>query len=955
MYWPRPRSVLRLAAVLLVFLPFAVPAGAQTLPPLDSRLAPDPAVTTGTLPNGLRYYVRKNGNPAHRVQFRLAVKTGSVFEADDQRGLAHMLEHMAFNGTAHFKPGEMVNYFETAGARFGAHVNAQTSFDDTIYMLQVASDRPGLVDKALLALSDFAGGMSLDPTEIDKERGVVIEEWRLRQGAGSRLLDKQAPVIYYHSRYADRIPIGLPEILRTFTPARLRDFYETWYRPDRMAVSVVGDVDPPAIVKTIEQYFGPMHPQRPEAAEPERALPPHPETVISIASDSEAQATTVTVIRSSPTQEDDRVGDYRRDLVRRLMFQMLNVRLGEISRRADAPFLAAGSGEEPITAKSSATTLGAQVEDGRILDGLRAVIVEARRARQYGFSDSELEQARRRIISFYETAVAERGKTESASYVDEYIRNFLTGEPFPGIQAEYDMTHAMLPGVTLAEIGDAAKDLLQEDNRAVLVTAPEKASVKLPDEAGVRQTLADAATENVEPWKAQAMHTALIGSPPVPGHIASRRDIASLGVTVITLSNGVDVWLKPTDFKNDEVLITAYARGGAAGAPPADYLNTVLAASLVNVAGVGGISPPEMASMLAGRLANMSPYIDLATRGVRGACRPQDLELALQLTYLDFTSPNADQAALDLMKRQLNALVVNRTTNPGTVFADRLRALNTGDSPLVRPITSEGIAGLKLDAMHAAYVSRFSNAADFTFFIVGTFKVDEVAPLLEKYVASLPSSGKKTAGGATPVAFRFPPAVAHVEVAKGREPKSQTAITFFADATLNDDARSLADMASDVLEIRLRDLLREALGSTYSVSVSYSDTLPDRGYGTIGINFGSSPENAKPLTADVMTELAKLRKTGPTAAEVAKVVEQERQDLETAARQNGYWLSSLLSSSLIGRDPLRILGRVDALKRVTPDALHAAFIKYFPTTRYTVATLLPQPPAAASTSEPSRP
>jgi zinc protease len=950
-------STLRSALILAAFLclPPVAAVAQRPLPPLDSKLTPDPVVTTGTLPNGLRYYVRTNGVPEHRVQFRLAVKTGSVFEADDQRGLAHMLEHMAFNGTAHFKPDELVNYFESAGARFGAHVNAQTSFDDTIYMLQVASDRPGLVDKALLALSDFAGGMTLDPAEIDKERGVVIEEWRLGQGAGSRLFDKQAPVVFYHSRYAERLPIGTPEILKTFTPQRLRDFYETWYRPDRMAVSVVGDADPAAIVKTIEQYFGPMKPKRAAVPEPERALPPHAETVISIASDSEAQASTVTLMRTSPTLEDDRVGDYRRDLVRRLMFQMMNVRFGELARKADAPFLAAGAGEDTITAKSSATTVGAQAEDGRILDALRAMIVEARRARQFGFSEFELEQGRRRLLSFYETAVAEKGKTESASYADEYIRNFLTGEPFPGIQAEYDMTHAMLPGVTLAEIGESAKALLQEDNRAVLIAAPAKASVKLPDEAAVRQALSEASTQAIEPWKPQEAHSQLIGAPPVPGHITGTREIAPLGVTVVTLSNGVDVWLKSTDFKNDEVLITGVARGGAANAPADDYLNTVLAASLVNVAGVGGIPPPELASMLAGRLANVTPYIDLATRGVRGAARPQDLELALQLTYLNFTSPNADDASLALMKRQLNALVANRETDPGAAFADKVRSLNTGDSRLVRPISAEGIASLKLDKMHQAYVDAFGNAADFTFFIVGTFKVEDVKPLLERYVASLPSRGQKSADVPKPIDFRFPAAVSHAEVAKGREPRSETAITYFADATTDDSTRALADMASDVLEIRLRELLREKLGGTYSVSVSYSDTLPDKGYGSIGIDFGSSPENAKSLAADVLKTVAELQKTGPTAEEVHKVVEQERQDLETAARQNGYWLSSLQSSLVTGRDPLRILGRTDALKLITIESLHKAFVRFFPSNRYTVATLMPEAPAAASTAPPAHP
>src|SRR5262245_20982204 len=341
----RFHGAFRAAFVAVSLLWACLNASAQALPPLDSRLPVDPVVSVGTLANGLKYYVRRNARPEHRVQLRLAVKTGSVFEDDDQRGLAHMLEHMAFNGTDHFKPGEMVSYFETAGARFGAHVNAYTSFDETVYMLQVATDKPGLVDKGLLALSDFAGGMQLDAKEIDKERGVVIEEWRLRQGAGSRLMDKQAPVLFYHSRYADRLPIGTPEILRTFTPARLRDFYNTWYRPDRMAVVVVGDIEPKEIVAAIEMTFRGLSPRGSKASEPQRALPPHPETLVSIASDPEAQASTVSVLRTFPTAPQGRVSDYRRDLVRQLMFQMLNVRFGEMARRADAPFLGAAASQ----------------------------------------------------------------------------------------------------------------------------------------------------------------------------------------------------------------------------------------------------------------------------------------------------------------------------------------------------------------------------------------------------------------------------------------------------------------------------------------------------------------------------------------------------------------------------------------------------------------------------------
>jgi zinc protease len=947
-----PRRLLRGAVFLgLVLLASAGSAAGQGLPPLDSRLTVDPAVSVGRLPNGLTYYVRRNSRPEHRVELRLVVRAGSVYEANDQRGLAHMLEHMAFNGTAHFKPGELVSYFETAGARFGPHVNAYTSFDETVYMLQVASDRAGLVDKALLALADFGGGITLDPVEIDKERGVVIEEWRLRQGAGARLLEKQAPVLYYHSRYADRIPIGTPEILRTFTPARLRDFYNTWYRPDRMAVAVVGDVDPKVLVASIELTFGKLAPRHAEAAAPDQTLPPHDDTLVSVAADPEAQASSVTVLRIGPKPSEDRVGDYRRDLVKRLMFQMLNLRFAEIARASDAPFLAAGAGDEDLTAKNTAVALGARVEDGGAEKGLTSVLLEARRAREFGFTPAELDQARRRVLAAYEQAAAERDKTDSDSYADEYVRNFLTGEPIPGIQTEYDLTKGLLPGITNEEVSLSARDLLGEDNRVVLVTSPEKASVKLPDEAEIRKTLVDAAASTLTPWNQTTTRTELVPEKPAPGRVMSRRQIDALGVTVLSLSNGVEVWLKPTDFKNDQVLIGAYARGGASTAPEAQYLDAVLSASLVNVAGVGSMTPPQLAGLLAGRVANQTPYVDRSIHGLRGACRPQDLETALQLAYLDFTAPNFDQASFSLMERQLSALVANREQNPGAVFSDRLRALNTGDNYTVKPFTAASIAALKLDTMREAYRSRFANAADFTFFVVGSFDPATAVPLIERYVASLPSSLTATSHE-RPVGFRFPDSVERIRVNRGREPKSETVVTFFADAGADAQQKLMVEAAADVLEIRLRDLLREALGSTYSVSASYSDVLPETGYGTVAIQFGSAPDRAEALTADVLNEVEKLRASGPTEQECAKVREQNRRDLETASRQNGYWLSSLQTARILGRDPRTINDRRKHIDDLTPDGLHDAFRRYFPATRYTVATLMPAGDGGGDTSQP---
>ncbi len=949
----------RLFSLLLALaLATAPDLAAQTpaaQPPPTSPAAPsgplpvDPAVTIGKLPNGVSYYVRHNGRPEKRVLLWLAIKAGSVFEDDDQRGLAHLLEHMAFNGTEHFKPGELVSFFEASGARFGPHVNAYTSFDETVYMLQVPTDAEGLVDKGMLALADFAGGMTLDPAEIDKERGVVIEEWRLRQGASWRVLAKQAPVLYHQSRYAERIPIGTPEVLRTFPPVRLRDFYETWYRPERMAVVVVGDIDPAAIVPRITELFGALKPEAPAEDEPPRGVPPHDETLISVASDSEAQASIVSVLHKRPKLSQGTVEDYRRDLVRQLMYQMLNLRFSEISQRADAPFLGAGAGSQELAVATVATSLSARVQDGAIAKGLGALIVEARRAREFGFTDGELDRARRSLLAAYERAYAEREKTESSGYAREYVGNFLDDEPIPGIAKEYELARTLLDGVALAETSAAARELLLDTSRVVLATSPERADLTLPSEADLRGVIAEAAKRTIAPWEETLSRNELLPDKPVPGKVTGSRAIPEVGVTVLTLSNGTEVWLKPTDFKNDQVLINGIAPGGASTAPQADYLDTVLSASLINLAGVGGLKPPELGKLLAGRIAGVNPFVDLSTHGIRGSSRPQDLEAALQVLYLTFTQPNADQQAFDLLKRQLSALIANREQNPEAVFGDRVRALNTGDHYMMRPFTAESVAALKLDTMSRAYRSRFANAADFTFFIVGAFDQAAITPLIEQYLAALPSTGARTSDD-RPLGFTFPADVQTLTVERGKEPRSETILTFFADTKGDELQESLAGAAASLLQIRLRDILREDLGGTYSVGANYSNTMPDPSYATTNVQFGSSPENATKLSAEVLTEITRLAAEGPTAEDAAKVREQEKRELEVAVRQNGYWTSALMDAIINGRDAAAIADRAARIDRLTPELLKGAYGRYFPLTRYTHATLMP---AAGAVSAPA--
>jgi len=920
-----------------VALTLAPLAGAQDL---KTVLPIDASVKTGTLPNGLVYFIRRNPRPANQVLLRLAVKAGSVDEADDQRGLAHMLEHMAFNGTSRFKPGELVNYLQSLGARFGPHVNAYTSYDETVYMLDVPSDRPNALQRGFDALSDFAGGMTLDPMEVDKERGVVIEEWRGRLGAGTRMQQPQIEAIFGPtSQYSKRLPIGTPESIGSFPVKRLRDFYSANYRANRMAVIVVGDLDPSQIEMLIIDRFGKL----PVSREPRKTypIPPHRDTRFVTVSDREAQGTSVSVIIKGPFHALETLGDYRRSLVESLAYQMINSRFAEIQRRPDAPFLAASAGSDTFGRSVEAATFGARVKDGETEKGLAALAQEIARVRQFGFGAAELDRGRRAALAQYERMYNERNNTTSDPLAQELLRHYLSREAVPGIERELEYARRFLTTITTEEVSAFAREAIHDDNRVVLSSAPQRDGLTPVTQAVLQRALTAGLTASVSAWSDQIEGKALLAKAPTPGTVTARREIADIGVTVLTLSNGIDVWLKPTDFRADQVVFSSYARGGLSLASPDNYFNASLSTSFVGIGGVGGFTPVDLGKLLAGKLGGASAYISTYTHGVNGSATPRDLETALQLAYLHFTAPNRDPAALDLMKRRLEAGLANQTQSPGAVFGERLRAINTVDHYTSKPLRIDDVAKLDATAMLKYYDERFKNAANFTFFFVGNFTVDSITPLLTTYIASLPSTGKPDSS-ATDVHLQFPSKVQRETVTKGQEPRAQTVITYFSDTELDETQTSRVRAAADIVENKLRDILREQMGGTYSVSVGYSDTAPQKGYGTTSVQFGSSPQNVEKLSAAVLTEVARLRKEGPTASDLQIVKEADKNDLAQALRQNPYWLNALQSAHLMGRDPTRIPKRAERTDALTVENVHEAMQKYLPDDRYTIVTLLPE-------------
>src|SRR5580765_6931019 len=946
------RTRIRVVCVMVVLLAaLRLSVSAQNFAP-NAVLPLDTAIKTGALPNGLKFYIRKNGRPEKRVSLRLAVKAGSLEENDDQLGLAHLIEHMAFNGSEHFKSGEVFSYFERVGARLGPHVNAQTSFDETIYMLDLPTDQGDVVAKGLTALADFAGGLTFDPKEVDKERGVVIEEWRGSLGASSRIQDKQIPIIFYKSRYADRLPIGKPEIIRNAPVAKLREFYDTWYRPERMAVVVAGDIDPAAMEASIRAAFGGLRDRAKAVKVPNGTVTMKHPVMASVITDAELTRTNVQIIRKHVKAGDQRVTDYRRSLVERMAQTMFNDRLAEIARRPDAKFLGAGAGTEGITPEVEAFVLNVRAPDEKIEEGMKAVAIEAKRARDFGFSTSELDRAKKNLAAGYEQAYQEREKSESGGLAQELVSLFLENEPAPGIAYEYELVKQLLPTITTSEVANAMRRLMTDEGKVVLLTAPTKESVKLPSDVALRDVLASAESTSVTAWNDTSTARELVQNKPQPAAITSRRELADIGVTVVKFGNGVEAWLKPTTFKNDQILYTLSAQGGASLAGADDFEEAALATNYVRASGIGGLKALDLEKILAGKIAGASPFIALSSHGISGNAAPGDLETGLQLLYESFVAPGDDPEQLEVLKRQLMNAVSNRGRAPGQVFGEKLEQINTSNHYTSQPLTEERIQKLDRQKMLSFYRQRFSNAADFTFFMVGAFKVDEVLPLVAQYVGGLPTTGPPRSD-VKDVGIHFPQSAIRDGVQMGREPRSNVVISFFAEQSSDPVEAENALAATTVLDIALRDVLREALSQTYTVSVGQGGPgLPQHGGGYMRVSFGAAPENVAPMTERVLTEIKKLQAEGPSLDLTNRAKEAAKRNYEQSLQQNGYWLGRLQAVNQFHRDPKEILTRAARIDAVTPATIQDVFKKNFPMDRYTVVTLMPAvPPAQASTNQ----
>jgi zinc protease len=908
---------------------------------LRDRVPLDPNVRTGVLPNGLRYYIERHPFPEKRAELRLAVNAGGIQEDDDQKGMAHLIEHMGFNGTRNFKKNELIDYLRSVGVRFGADLNAFTSWDETVYMLQIPTDSARLVDRGMLVLADWAHGSLMDSTEVANERGVVVEEWRGGQGAFGRMRRKIEPIMFKGSKYAVRDVIGTDTSILSATAPLLKRYVNDWYRPDLQAVVVVGDIDVARIETLIKQNFSSL----PRRANPrprlEEPLPGNKAPLVGIASDKEAPSAFVEIYIKQPRFRVNTVADYRERMVGNLFSAMLRSRLNEISQKPDAPFANASVFRGAFTRYTDAFNLFATPRENASDRALEAMLTEVRRVREFGYLQSELDRAKAASLRSAETAFADREKRPSNTIVMQYVFHYLDNQVVPGPEIAYKLSQQLLPTITLQEVNALARQWLTDDNRVIIAYSPEKAGVKVPTEAELL-----AALDRAEKTPVTAYVENLSTEPLIPrllpaGRVTGEKARSAAGITEWTLSNGARVIVKPTDFRADQVLFAAYSPGGRSILADADVMTAQMAASISSAAGAGNFNRSDLTKRLTGKVATLTPAIGESFETLQGTASPKDLETLFELVYLTFTAPRLDTASFQAWMNQRRAALANQSAFPEANFFDTVAVTMASNNPRARPANLEALNEVKPDRAYQLFKQRFSNAADFTFVFVGNVDLPTLKPMVEKYIGALPATGQKEMW--RDAGIKPPVGVVEKVVRKGTEPKSMSQTIFTGPFQYSEQNAFALTALIEVMRYKLIETLREGMSGTYSPGISGTSMRIPRPEYRITVSYGSSPENAERLHKATLAIIDSLKNQGPTQADVDKVREQLIRGREVTLKQNPFWMTSILSREQNGDDVAALLAPYDdMIRKLTPAQVQQAARAYFNLNNYTRVVLMPE-------------
>jgi zinc protease len=920
----------------------AAPATPESAPiDLAAAIPVDPDVRTGVLPNGLTWYIRNNHQPENRATLYLVVAAGSVDEDDDQKGLAHMTEHMCFNGTEQFPKQALIEYLESIGMAFGPEINAHTSLDETVYKLHVPTDNPEAIDKGLQILENWAHRVSFEAAEIDKERGVIVEEWRSGLGAQMRIWNAQMPVMYQGSKYADRMPIGDMDIIRNHEHDTIRRFYRDWYRPDLQAVIVVGDVDVNATFDSVAKLFGSI--PVPAARRP-RENPPLPApsgTLASVVTDPEATQTTVRVMWHHAALLQRTLGDLRRVLVYDLASQLLNARLEELTHQAEPPFAFAGGSYGRQVRASDAFGLFAFTRETTAVRASQVLMEEAERARRFGFTPRELDRARTEFLRALENSSLEREKTESDEWTYMYVQHFLYNEPIAGPEAELALAREMLPGITMEEISAALSELMPPTGRVITMSGPRKEGLTWPTEAELCRLVDAATAQEIVPYVEEDADAPLVGSTPAAVAITSRQEDQVTGTTTWTLANGVRVVVKPTSFKNDEVVFDSYGWGGMSRVDdPAELPRVWLSSFHIGRAGVGDFDPVSLGKRLSGKIVQVSPYVSSLTEGFSGSASPRDLETLCQLIYLYATAARLEPEDFAAGQNMLNAFLANRDVDPMAAMSDTVQVRTSNRNPRSVLMTAAALAKADREASLAFHRNAFSDCDDFTFFFVGNIDLSTFEPMVCTWLGNLPTSPRVDRW--IDRSWPLPKGRSEDVVTRGMAPKGNVQIVFQGEAPWSRESESALDALVSCLKIRLREVVREDMSGTYGVRVAGSFQEIPRGQYRLNVSWGCDPDREEELETAVWGVLDEFMAKGADETTLTKVRETHSREHETQLRENEFWVEELSEHDKRKSDPHAILDISSDLAKLNGAVIREAAQRFLSHENYVKVVLRPE-------------
>ncbi len=910
---------------------------------LTSKLTIDPNVKIGKLSNGLTYYIRKNVKPEKKVQLRLAINAGSILEDADQQGLAHMMEHMNFNGSTHFPKNELVSYLQSIGVQFGADLNAYTGFDETVYILPIPTDDSLKVDKGFTILEDWAGNATLSVEEIDKERGVVLEESRLGKGANERMRNKYFPLLLNGSKYSERLPIGKDSILKNFKAESLIRFYKTWYRPNLMAVIVVGDIDPAYAEKEIIKHFS--HFKNPANAKPrpkEIAIAERKVAASMVLTDKEQPRNILQVFNY--VEKDKTIStwnDYRESIIENLFNTIISQRFSEMTQQPNPPFIFGTATFGGFIRGYRSFMNIALLNDRPVKDAIDALITGTESVKKYGVLPTELERAKSSLLNQIESAYKDKDKTESAELVGVYLNNFLTNSPAIGISDKTNFIKQILPTISLTEVNALTKRMETTQGKFSLLMASDKSKNPLPTDKELNALIDAAHLIPVKAYEEKAVAKTLLDKAPIAGKVVNETLNKALGTINWELNNGITISIKQTDFSNDEIKMDAWRWGGITKYPVEDKMNVTIATTAIQVMGIRDLSPTDLRKFLSGKTVSATPYLNPNDEGIEGSSSVKDFETFLQLVHLYFTQPRLDSSLFKGFISSQKSSIENMKANPNFYFADTLNKIQYKDHPWAPNFPSAAdYDKINLARAFAIYKEIYGNAYGMHFTFVGNIDPIKAKPLIESYLGSLPGTAKEIKFN--DVGLRPVKGLVEAYVNKGAAKQSRVTIIFSGESKYSLDESLKLDALTEVLNIKIIETLREQMSGIYGGGMRGS--LINRPYNNynITIGFPCGPENVDKLTTALFKILNDAIEKGIEQKDLDKVKETLKKQNQDRLTRNEFWLDALSKAFIEKDDPtwhLEYTQKVDAL---TTNELQQLAKKYFDMKNYIKAVLNPE-------------